>query len=103
MPRFRILIPLGIGLLMALAAVPGGAAEGSAGVAANLTGPSGGSFRDPRAATVERRPDRSGGADGAGGAGRGGGRRTPDRFPAKSNSAGPISTKRHTHTGRRSP
>ena len=39
MPRFRILIPLGIGLLMALAAVPGGAAEGSAGVTANLTGP----------------------------------------------------------------
>ena len=39
MPRFRILIPLGIGLLMALAAVPCGAAEGSAGVAANLNGP----------------------------------------------------------------
>src|SRR5437879_1567441 len=39
MSRFRIFIPLGIGLLMALAAVPGGAAEGSAGIPAKLPGP----------------------------------------------------------------
>src|SRR4051794_24534714 len=39
MPRFRVLIPLGIGLLMALVTMPGGAAEGSAGVTANLNGP----------------------------------------------------------------
>ena len=39
MPRFRILIPLGIVLLMALATVPGRAAEGSAGVTANPNGP----------------------------------------------------------------
>ena len=37
--RFRIYTALGIGLLMTLAAAPGGAAEGSAGVAANLPAP----------------------------------------------------------------